>query len=113
MPRLPSANSRSTSLAAASRSSSLQSSASASSAAATGSGEQNRRAVSRRARGFISTLLCADFDPSKGLLLPPDELARLVEVEQGEQGDGLGHPVGALHGIVERKALARCEQVAQ
>ena len=46
-------------------------------------------------------------------VLLPLRLARLVELEQGEQGHRLGHAVGALHGVVEQELAAPREQRAQ
>src|SRR5262249_20842324 len=48
----------------------------------------------------------------KGLLLLPDQLAGLVQLEQGEEGDGLGDAVGALDSVVEVELAAFAEQAA-
>ena len=53
-----------------------------------------------------------DRDLAEALVLLPVGLAAFVELEQREQRDGDGHPVGAAHGLVEAEAAA-AQQRAQ
>src|SRR5204863_5872245 len=64
-------------------------------ARATGTGAPRRPAAARSP--------CVHHDRSEGFRLFPRGFPLLVELEQGEQRDRLGHAVGALHRLVERE----------
>ena len=78
--------------------------ASASASTGTGSADRNSSASTIVASSFTQRSPAdLDGDRAERHVLLPGRLACLVELEQREQRDGLGHAVGALDGVVEAK----------